>query len=270
MGKQTKYQLMKVYKPGTYIIDFVNFSSADYPLEVLFLVDGNSRYLTIYRINQKKFGEGVQFTDDHRNAAFLVNALDNFGSSGSKKIKMLIGDGDSVFFSKAVEKWCQKNKVETDFRDAVRTDHTHTAILDRIVRTIRDMIFNLRPKFETIDLESVVKVYNNTRHETLTKVLGFPATPEMVYRNEDLELLLIKNIRAINWTKQRQYGYELKPGQRVYVRMRTGLFESKRAQVKQTIYRIRRREGSMYYLENEEGKLYLHNPVARRDLKPAK
>ena len=141
--------------------------------------------------------------------------------------------------------------------------------MDRVVRTIRDMIFNLGLEGKELPppiLQQIVKTYNETRHETLSQILGFPATPKMVHEREELELLLIRNLRSINYSKQQQKYYRIPIGTEVFVRsLRNDRFKKRRAQVEPIKYKVIYNKGSVYVLESEDGKI-LEN-VPRRNLK---
>ena len=191
------------------------------------------------------------------------------GETKTKRNKTLITDKDPAYVnaqSKGFYEWAHIKHIAMTPEE---TSHIHTSILDRCVRTIRDMVFNLGLEGKELPpptMQQIVKTYNETRHETLTKVLGFPATPKMVHEREELELLLIRNLRSINYSKQQQKYYRIPIGTRVFVRsIIKDRFKKRRAQVEPIQYTVIDNKGALYTLQGDDGKI--KDNIPRRNIK---
>ena len=244
LDAQYKTQLHRVFPLYTWIVDIVYFNGRSY----LLCVEANTRYAVIY--------------ESSRHPATVAKRLAELGSGNT--IRKLIGDGDTAFKSN-VKEFCDTNGVIYDFRKADDTQHTYTAILDRIVRTFRDMLFNLKVKEpNALDLNNIAKIYNKTHHQTLSKILGHPATPEGLHRNEGLQLLFIRRLRGINWSKMHVKSYVIPEGRKVFVRAKYGKMEKRRGTTENDVYTVVSHQGALYTVKNKEGETKV---VPRRDLR---
>ena len=245
LDPQYKTQLRKIYPLYTWIIDVVFFNNKTY----LLCVEANSRYAVI---------------DQHyRDAGRIVKSLTDLVRNN--KVEKIIGDADKVFTSKAVKEFCERHLIKTDFRKSEDTRHTHTSILDRVVRTFRDMLFNLKVKEpNALDLKAIADIYNKTKHETLSNVLGYPTTPEGMHSNESMQLLFIRRLQGINWSKMHVKSYHIPDGHKVFVRAYYGKNEKRRATVENETYTVLYHKGALYTVKNKEGEIKV---VPRRDLR---
>ena len=247
LDAQYKTQLHQGYPLYTWIIDVVFFGKENNTY--LLCVEANTRYAVI---NQS-------YRDGKRVARQLTDLR------SKNKVRKIIGDGDKAFTANVVKEFCDDNDIEYDFRKAKDTNHTHTAILDRIVRTFRDMLFNLKVKEPNpLDMKTIADIYNKTKHETLSKVLDQPITPEGLHRNESLQLLLIRRLRGINWSKTHVKSYVIPEGRKVFVRARYGKMEKRRGTVENDEYHVVSHEGALYRVKNKQGD---EKVVPRRDLR---
>ena len=266
MKAQRDKQLKQIQPLGTWLVDFVQFPAhANTKLWMILFCEFNSRFLVPFPTNvvldeevyEERQGRmlGVEF-------APVVEALVN-----EHGVKKLIGDADKVFLSKPVKETLTRLEVVQEFEKSSLGYHIPTSVLDRAVRTLRDMLFNLKLKqVSPNDLKKVCHVFNTTRHATLTKILGFPATPLMLHKDQALQLLFIRRLRSANWLKVRERGFVIPDGDIVFVRARYGRFEKRRADVKQEPYEVVSHEGATYWVENVENGEGLKVP--RRDLAP--
>ena len=244
LDAQYKTQLRQIHPLYTWIIDIVFFGEDSY----LLCVEANSRYAVIYQIR--------------RLSSVVARRLEELVKNNT--VLKLIGDGDRAFMGD-VKRFCDDNDIIYDFRKAEETAHTHTAILDRVVRTFRDMLYNLKVKDPNpVDMNNIARIYNNTRHETLSTVLGQPATPEGLHRNEAIQQLLIRRFRGINWSKAHVKSYVIPAGRKVFVRARYGEHEKRRNTVENEEYHVVSHNGAQYTVKNKQGETKV---VPRRDLR---
>ena len=268
MTPQRNRQLRQIQPLYTWIVDIVQFLAPDNKKYwyVLF-VEFNSRYACIYPTKEEVNENTVAAQRGRIKAEEFVEILTaNFGYD-DMKIERLMGDADKVFTSNITTRILNAMKIESAFLPSAASNHTLTSILDRVVRTLRDMAFNLKlEKLTPKDLKNLCKIYNTTKHNTLSQVLGFPATPELLHKNSNLQLLFIRRLKGINWLKVRQRGFVLPEGSKVYMRMKGDKFgKGRRAQVSDKVCKVIRHEGTKYEVEDEDGQKYI---VPRRDLAP--
>ena len=250
-------------------MDTIEFNG---PIKMLYLffIEGNTRYLMVEPGNVIEGTDSLEQTRrklswrevHHR----LINVMEKLRPRG---IKTLITDKDPAYVNSQSKRFYEWAHIKHIAMTPEQTSHIHTSILDRCVRTIRDMIFNLGLDGKELPprtMQQIVKTYNETRHETLSKVLGFPATPKMVHEREELELLLIRNMRAINYSKQQQKYYRIPTGTRVFIRsIVKDRFKKRRAQVEPIQYTVIDRRGALYTLQGDNGKIIENVP--RRNIK---
>ena len=266
MTAQRDKQLKQIQPLGTWLVDFVQFpAAADSKLWMLLFCEFNSRFLVPYPTNTELTEEAYEERTGRMLGREFVPVVEALVAQHG--VKKLIGDADSVFLSNAVKEVLDRLGVQYEFKASKATSHTATAVLDRAVRTLRDMLFNLH--LQTVspnDLRKVCHVFNTTKHTTLTKILGFSATPLMLHRDQSLQLLFIRRLRSANWLRVRQKGFVLPQGSKVFLRAKYGPFEKHRADVRQETYEVRSHEGATYMLENKTSGRVVVAP--RRDLAP--
>ncbi|MBR4618367.1 MAG: hypothetical protein IKO49_03585, partial [Bacilli bacterium] len=163
-----------------------------------------------------------------------------------KRIKHLRGDSESAFKSRIMKQFYDKNGI--DFEEVIREPttkypefmfdnhmvksirnekenkwktepkHTSLAILDRAIRTIRDLAFNMRvPIIDTKIMNIIVWQYNNAPHSTLSKYAGQPVSPNDVDSNPDLEAFIVRRIQQDNFNIINSSNFDIKPGVKVKV-----------------------------------------------------
>ena len=247
LDAQYNTQLKQIHPIGTWILDIVFFGKENNTY--LLCVEANTRYAVINQF--------------YRTASRVVRELTDLANNHT--VKKVIGDADRVFIAGDVKDFCDSRGITCDFRKAEETGHAYTGILDRVVKTFRDMLFNLKVKEPNpLDMANIAKIYNKTRHETLSSVLGQPVTPEGLHRNEALQLLFIRRLRGINWSKAHVKSYVIPEGRKVFVRARYGKHEKRRNTVENETYTVVSHKGALYTVKNKQGETKV---VPRRDLR---
>ena len=82
-----------------------------------------------------------------------------------------------------------------------RGNHSTTALIDRVISTIRKMNYNLGNdlSIDPVTLKYLIDEYNNSPHSTLTKYLGRKTTPNEVDRNPFFEDQIVLKIMTENF-----------------------------------------------------------------------
>ena len=122
--------------------------------------------------------------------------------------------------------------------------HSKLSIIDRMARTLRDMIFNIRrlnPTFKLNEetLKQLCRTYNTSPHATLTRAMGFPVTPQDAYYYRDLQNEISRRTMETNYeTANAIVGEPIAIGDEVYVNEPRVFFKKRRNTVKDDPYEV--------------------------------
>jgi len=128
----------------------------------LVIIHVMSRYLYVYPMNSKK-------------TLNIGNALEQFIQEATKyPPTTIVSDQGSEFTNKNVKSFLSKQNIRQLIVNKTENDNSHaTAIVDRVIRTLRDMIDNYLDVYKTnryIDiLPNLVSNYNSSPHRSLPK-----------------------------------------------------------------------------------------------------
>ena len=140
--------------------------------------------------------DGQSGWDSHSTRAYL----DNLGITYKYVDKYDINDGDAF-----------------QTQEHHRSNH-NTSIVDRLMRTLRMMNYNLgnRNEIEPEVMQWLINEYNGSPHGTLSNLLGRDVSPNDVDGNIELETEIVKRIRAMNFAVTTSPEYALNKYVRVY------------------------------------------------------
>ena len=279
--KQTHIQLHQIFPPDTWLIDLVKFGDYYY----VFFVEANTRYLipimgnadlinndaleqTGLRVRTDRFFDIFQQFESQN----VIETTDRGMRLRSyqqprKRINKIIGDSEKAFWSERMINYYRSKRIEYQRINTVVEGHTRLSILDRLVRTIRDMVDNL--KIEIVspqEMKTLAEVYNNTKHKAL---MDF--TPAEVHNNFRLERIVIERRMGSNMIRRNRNDYRLNLGDIVFVRRFYTQFEKHRYSTQNENYKVIKINTDSgidtYDLEGVESHMVLYN-VARRDIRP--
>jgi len=203
-----------------------------------------------------------------------INALKKIMKKTS--IKYLKGDGEPAFKSKNAEnlyktkginknnenKFIEVNRQITKYPEfmkdlnmvkSIKSEPTHSTlgIIDRVIRTIRDIAYNLGFGIITPKrMEYIVDLYNNAPHDTLTKYAGQPVSPNDVDNDEKLERFIVRRIQQENFNIISQYGFDIEPGEEVIVYNERNQMAKRRNEIEPEIMKVKERKGALYVLND--------------------
>ena len=164
-------------------------------------------------------------------------------------------DGESAIYSKVMQAFLKQNNIT--IRKIYKDNHTSLALIDRLMRTIRDMHYNRsKGKFMKItpeDLQDILYVYNNSNHIGLSKIIGFDVTPEQVNNDPDLETEYIKRVRQMNFNVQSQSTFTIPEGSIVHIYNDKNPLAKRRALLSPIPYEVIGRENGLVVLRDGEG-----------------
>ena len=263
-----KYQLHKVAARNTYMIDLMFSGKLCY----LVAINVNTKYLIVELMNAIKSEDEftTKFSKKSKDVNSYLRTLQRIIDNGIR-IKHLIGDGEKAFMSKtARDKFYTPNGIDfiavprqyktlfPDFIDnkfANKTDPLHSAlgIIDRVIRTIRDMAYNMKidpNKITPNIMNEIVNQYNNSPHNGLSKYAGFDVSPVIVQNDNELEEYIVRKICQCNYEIVNQPGYRLHDGMNVKIYNEKDTMSKRREIIQPGEFRIDKFENGLYTVKN--------------------
>ena len=122
-------------------------------------------------------------------------------------------DNENAWTSKMYRDYCDKHDItyryeaKYDVRALLdtnkkerRSTHTVTSLVDRVIRTIRQMNYNLgnRNEINPNVIEYLINEYNSSPHTNLSRLLKYNVSPNDVDNDVELETEIVKLLRIEN------------------------------------------------------------------------
>jgi hypothetical protein len=200
IGKIKDYKLpplhKKYFRPyfspkfDSWEMDFliVPFEFGKYP----FKIHENSffYYLFVININTKYLVVTPTFKKDSKIVMWLLGDMIN---NKQLDITNIRGDDDRAFNNNDCKKWLINNSISYYFTPNIYTNRNR--VVDRVMRTIRDMFDQIGHKATLFDVDLMKKVvdkYNHTTHSAF----NYRFTPAQVQNNKQLERIFIMNKKS--------------------------------------------------------------------------
>lgn len=119
----------------------------------------NPRYfLIVININSRKI---YAYPMKKKNSSDVLQALKLF-TRAVKRISSMTSDQDQAYLSKPVIEFMKSHGI--DYRTTTKHDHTRLGIINRAIRTLRDL--NHERDFTVESMNRVVKAYNSSVHSS--------------------------------------------------------------------------------------------------------
>jgi hypothetical protein len=106
-------------------------------------------------------------------------------------------------------------------------------------------------------MKELVNLYNNAPHDTLTKIMGFPVSPNQAEHDSKLEAEIIKRIIAKNNDIKQLCVFRLAAGQSVAVYNSADQMLKRRSKTKPGVYTVEEFSGILYKLRGPDGNVEL-------------
>ena len=261
---QRKLTLHHIHGPKTWMIDFMTVEG----LHILNVIHCNTRFW-VPNITKDETAESV---------LNCIRALvDNVRCDWSKGIIIdtLISDAAKAFTTtRAIRQLCQSLHIQQIVynmkqggvqvlpfpKDPTTSQyHNQLSIIDRISRTLRDMIFTVRrtkPWFQldNRELQKLADIYNHTPHDTLSKTMGFDVSPFNAFHNRRLQDEIVRRWTIANYNIMDKPAFQFADeGSIVYLYAPKELFEKRRSSVEPIPYRIIARNSGNYIIQRIDG-----------------
>jgi hypothetical protein len=268
-----RYQLHHVHALNTWMMDLMFAEKLTY----LLLVHANSRYLfvqptnTILADNEGiiTFGRG-----DTKSEKSIMQALDEILkrmpiekrpiSLGGSVLKLHIrGDGETGFAGKVAQQFYKNRGIEfvaarrlpadrvAGFSSKSQLNHTSLAVLDRVVRSIRDIAFRGKILLTPQGIARVAEMYNTVPNIGLSKIAGFDVSPQLAFSDEALELAIARQVQTANAEIMSRSGFMLPIGSKVVLYNSVDGLNKRRAQVRPRLYEVVGHHGALHEIKGE-------------------
>ena len=280
-----KYSLHVVAPIGTYIMDLMFVSGFVY----LIAINVNTRKAyaasTTNYSNDDEANRIIIDKTGEKSVKNILDALIHLISYTDFKPRIIRGDGEKSFNSKYLQQWFKNEHItfipvrrlslnntsyfDVDSNDGKRNDPQHgsLSIIDRFIRTIRDMAYNMKIKHIIPDeMKILVDNYNMAPHKHLSKYLGEPTSPNDM--DEDREKYIIRKICQENYNIRDQAWYHLPSGMSVDVYNEKDSMFKRRSKKRYGNYRIVDYKGGLYNVRDGDNDniwvpRYMLNPCIR-------
>ena len=269
------YKLHTIAPKHSFIIDLM---FEDNKICYLVAININTRKLFVVPTNIENENE---LTDKKKTADAYINALKTIMTKTT--IKHLRGDGEKAFESVSAKRFYKQNGIDfeavrrqiskyPDFMQtlnmtrSIKSEPSHSALglIDRVIRTIRDLAFNLQIGFITPEaMDYIVNLYNSAPHQTLSKYAGMTVSPNDVDKYDELERFVIRRIHQENYKTMTKPGFNIPTGTKVLAYNERNAMAKRRSDVEPKIYSVKRQVGPLFELEgtNELKSRYQLTPV---------
>ena len=147
--------------------------------------------------------------------------------------------------------------------------HTMLSLVDRMCRTLRDMIYNVKFHNQLVEVDNILlfklcDIYNNVQHDRLTMIMGFPITPQQMFENLRVQQEFIRRLSAHNY-RLNHINRMIPEKEIVRIYNRPEPFKKRRNSVADDEYEVEGYDGR-YFLRNlKTGTLgrYLRSQIVR-------
>jgi hypothetical protein len=253
--RNINYQLRHVDRPNTYLIDLM-FAGKDYAY--LICVNANTRFLMVETTNLVADEDGkLLMMNAKKDSASFLTAFERI--LGRTKISFLRSDDEASFTSAEALEYYQRHNITYNnverlvIGDRNMINHTSLAIIDRIIRTIRDIAHN----WGTADINPpvmnhIIEIYNKAPHDTLSKIMGFPVSPTEAQKSPELESEIIRRIIAQNHDIRERHNYNIDVGDDVMIYNESDSKIKRRSVVHPSIYVVVGYNGAFYFLKTKD------------------
>ncbi len=222
--------------------DLFDNTTSGYPRYWHIFIGVNNRYAIAYPLDSKSS------EDIHKSLLTFLQKI---------RPRKLTSDMEKSFASTENKALYQKYNCQYHF---VNSNHNHSplGIVDRFIRTLRDMntpIHSDRVQSDDISfraistskMTSLLNAYNNAVHTAIK------TTPLEMYTNPDLEKEYIYECLERKHSQSRISDFSLKIGQNVRVRLGRGVLGKKRYQYSREKYVVTGIRGNMYVISSKDG-----------------
>ena len=237
------YYFNRIYStaPNTWFHDLLdNGTDGDTPRYFHVFAGVNTRYLDVYPLN------GKSNEDIKKSLTWFINKY---------KPEKLTSDNEPAFTSKATCDLCSRNDVKIFV--ITNQQHSSLGVIDRIIRTLRDMNTPQRPSeqshhkefqsFSEEKMRTLVEKYNNSYNRTLK------CTPREMHEDINKEIKFIYKNQKHKHVQRGIRDFALQPGDFVRYRMSKDPLSKHRYRYSPESYKVVGRERLNWIIQAADG-----------------
>jgi hypothetical protein len=260
-----KYALHHVAQPNTWNVDVVFFGRFAYYA----FINMNTRFLYMIpanaRINEAdRIGQLLADAREATGMNYYVEALHEFLPKHPHAV--LRGDAEGAFATSDARIQSLYNQYGASFvrigrlslntrrKQKTAPYHSSLAVLDSVVRTLRNMAYNvgLGGDVDPLDMRELVQQYNEAPHSTLTHYgPGFPISPPLAQKDSELESYICRELTRENMEVRRQQGFDLAVGTRCTVYNDISPMDKRRSATRPEIFSVVQYRCGRYRMKGE-------------------
>ncbi len=221
--KVPKAQFMNIYSKhldGYQMDTFINDKSKD-GLNYLFFININTRKAYCYPLK----GKGSKT---------VLNALTQF-IKDVPNVYSITSDQDAAYLSNDVLTFMKEHNI--NYRTTEDNNHNVLGIINRLMRTIRDMVGENR-YIEEAEMASLVDAYNNSPHRSLDY-----KTPNQIKKKDEENYIK---------TKSQNNPYDFKSGDKVRIVQAKEPFSKRRNKVSKEAYIVDSKDGNQFIIKSKD------------------
>ena len=192
----------------------------------------------------------------------IIKLIDTSPGAQFNNLRSIIMDGEKGMYSKDVRQWLERHDVKIRRVD-IKEIHTALSLIDRLIRTLRDMNYKenngpgriIKPSI----MEHLLEKYNKSVHLGLSRLIGFQVSPNDVHQNIDLQMKVMKRLEQKNFLVYTDDRFAFDKGSRVVIWDPPKWNVKRRLRLKPDGYIVNEMKGGYYELINEtDGKKVLY------------
>ena len=238
--KKKAFHDQKIKKPN--FLPIFSINKNEYQFDTVFI--NKLIYLMLINVNTRK---AYAYAMNNKNSKSVIDALDKFFSD-VKSVKSLVSDEDAAYLSNDVLNYLKSKNV--DYRTTEDNNHNVLGVINRFVRTIRDLSF--REKNITNEkIQKLIKIYNNTPHKGLNN-----KSPNEITESDENEYIKQK----IDETKEIKDKINFKIGDRVRIVNDKNKLTKNRTNLSIESYLIDDISGNQYVIKALDGSVDTYPP----------
>jgi hypothetical protein len=180
--------------PNVFQVDIMDKRRID-DYVYLVAININNRYGYVIPLNVDENEDMYFIPNSAKDKHAVVNAF-------TELIKQINSSGKTVVFETDAERSFQSDYVGDFMRQnniklvgKVDKAHTRLAIVDRFIRTLRDMAyvkFQVKHNIDPVQMRDIVEEYNQSFHLGLSKVAFMNVSPAIVQQDRELEAMIVR------------------------------------------------------------------------------
>jgi hypothetical protein len=269
-----RWSLKAAYPPRTWFMDVMFVKKT---IKYLILVEACSRYIICEPINEieqdtnRILPDSKGWTSPTKFIEAFRRVMERPPEVGDH-VRTILSDADPAFTHASSRRfmkdlgvvWRAVPRVRPvaypsfaqleNMKVKTEPNHTSLSIIDRAIRTIRDVAFNLR--IGVITPNETVRILiqiNNAPNAGLRKVLGFDCSPTMAYFDLQQQQEVHRRYTVWNQLIYASPGFMLPPGTHVHIYNEARAYAKRRERVQPATYVVIDFNGSMFRLRELGG-----------------